>query len=100
MQAATLPSACASSVKWPFSRAEIARWRDLSLALFLPGRASRYGPSAVGKERSEFAFQVSAVSQSELDRHIVKPSRREAAVEMPHARRDHATTGTSTSGRV
>ena len=40
--------------------------------------------------RIELAFRRRPVAQSELDRNIIKPARREAAIEMPHPRNDHA----------
>ncbi len=30
------------------------------------------------------------IAPSEFDRHVIKPARREAAIEMPHPRNDHA----------
>ena len=38
----------------------------------------------------ELVFRQRPVSQSELYRNIVKPARREAAIEMPHSRNDHS----------
>ena len=40
--------------------------------------------------RIELAFRRRPVAPSELDRNIIKPARREAAIEMPHPRNDHA----------
>ena len=44
----------------------------------------------MGMNRIELAFRQRPVAQSELDRNIVKPARREAAIEMPQSRNDHA----------
>jgi hypothetical protein len=41
-------------------------------------------------KRIELVFQQRLVSQSELYRDIVKPARREAAIEMPQSRNDHS----------
>ena len=38
----------------------------------------------------ELVFRQRPVPQSELDRNIVKPARREAAIEMPQSRNDHS----------
>ena len=38
----------------------------------------------------ELVFRQRPVSQSELDRNIVKPAGREAAIEMPQSRNDHS----------
>src|ERR1700720_3478420 len=43
----------------------------------------------MGEKRSELAFRQRPVAQSELDRNVVKPARREAAIEMPQSRNDH-----------
>ena len=43
----------------------------------------------MGVKRIELAFRERPVAQSELDRNIVKPARREAAIEMPQSRNDH-----------
>ena len=43
----------------------------------------------MGMKRIELAFRQRPVPQSELDRNIVKPAGREAAIEMPQARNDH-----------
>ena len=40
--------------------------------------------------RIELAFRRRPVEPSELYRNIVKPARREAAIEMPHSRNNHA----------
>ena len=40
-------------------------------------------------KRIELVFRQRPVSQSELYRNIVKPARREAAIEMPQSRNDH-----------
>src|SRR5882757_4234789 len=59
-----------------------------ALAL-LRERASRHLPSGLGVKRIELVFRQWPVSPSQLDRHIVKPARREAAIEMPQSRNDH-----------
>src|SRR5262249_58925941 len=38
----------------------------------------------------ELVFRQRSVSPPELDRHIVKPARCEAAIEMPQSRNDHS----------
>ena len=43
----------------------------------------------MGMNRIELVFLQRPVSQSEFDRHIVKPATREAAIEMPQSRNDH-----------
>src|SRR5271170_5341012 len=43
----------------------------------------------MGVNRVEFVFRQRLVAQSELYRNIVKPARRETAVEMPQSRNDH-----------
>ena len=40
-------------------------------------------------KRVELVFRQRPVPQSELDRDIIKPARREAAIEMPQSRNDH-----------
>ena len=40
-------------------------------------------------KRIELAFRQRPVAKSELDRNIVKPAGREAAIEMPHPGNDH-----------
>ncbi len=40
--------------------------------------------------RIELVFRQRPVPQSELDRNVVKPAGREAAIEMPQSRNDHA----------
>src|ERR1700734_3759398 len=47
------------------------------------------GGSCMGMNRIELVFLERPVAQSEFDRHIVKPARREAAIEMPQSRNDH-----------
>jgi hypothetical protein len=44
----------------------------------------------MGKKRSELIFSQRSISQSELYRNIVKPTRRETAIEMPQARNNHS----------
>src|SRR6266508_3488211 len=44
----------------------------------------------MGMKWIEFVFRQRPVSQSELYRNIVKPARREAAIEMPHPRNNHS----------
>ena len=44
----------------------------------------------MGVDRIELAFRYRLIPQSELDRNIVKPAGREAAVEMPQPRNGHA----------
>src|SRR5215470_13619868 len=43
--------------------------------------------------RIELAFRPRPIQPSELDRHIEKPARRKAAVEMPQSRNDHSDNG-------
>src|SRR5215471_20213604 len=47
-------------------------------------------PSGLGVKRVELVFRKRAVSPSELDRDLVKPAGREAAVEMPQTRNGHS----------
>src|SRR5258707_1057660 len=42
----------------------------------------------MGETRIELVFCQRPVTPSELDRDIIKPARREAAIEMPHSRND------------
>src|SRR5262245_34113247 len=44
----------------------------------------------MGMNGIELVLRQRPVSQSELYRNIVKPARREAAIEMPHSRNDHS----------
>ena len=44
----------------------------------------------MGVNRIELVFLERPVAQSELYRNIVKPARREAAIEMPQSRNDHS----------
>ena len=44
----------------------------------------------MGENWIELAFRQRPVTQSELDRNIVKPAQREAAIEMSHSRNDHS----------
>src|ERR1700680_3826888 len=44
----------------------------------------------MGEKWIELVFRQLLISQSELYRDIVKPARREAAIEMPHSRNDHS----------
>src|ERR1700722_17426843 len=44
----------------------------------------------MGVSRIELVLRQRLVAQSELDRHIVKPAGREAAIEMPQSRNDHS----------
>src|ERR1700692_5073865 len=46
--------------------------------------------SGMRMQRIELVFRDRRIAQSELDRHVVKPARCEAAIEMPQARNDHA----------
>ena len=46
-------------------------------------------PSGMGEKRSEFVFRQWLIQVSEFYRNVIKPARREAAVEMPQARHDH-----------
>src|SRR6185369_2111341 len=65
-------------------------------AIFLVGffRGARTkDPSGVRQERSELALQPRTIQQSKLQRNIVKPARREAAIEMPQAWDEHANNG-------
>src|ERR1700727_3844889 len=54
------------------------------------GSAQAGTTSGVGVNRIEFVSRQRPVSQSELDGNIVKPARREAAIEMPQSRNDHS----------
>ena len=69
--------------------------RDLPGRLF-PGSAHERAAfqetclSGVRQERREFAFQPRAIQQSKPHGNIVKPARREAAIEMPQAWNEHA----------
>jgi hypothetical protein len=44
----------------------------------------------MGMNWIELIFRKRPVLQSQLYRNIVKPARREATIEMPHARNDHS----------
>src|SRR5208282_5978551 len=44
----------------------------------------------MGMNRIELVFRQRLVAPAELDRNIVKPARREAAIEMPQSRNDHS----------
>src|ERR1700761_7574973 len=46
--------------------------------------------SAMRQERREFVLLNRLVAETELHRHVVKPARSEATIEMPQARDDHA----------
>ena len=54
-----------------------------------PGARKPDDPQVCGVKRIELVFRQRPVPQSELDRNIVKPARREAAIEMPQSRNDH-----------
>src|SRR5262245_22964099 len=82
-----LPSACIRREKCPFNRA--AMTGAIFLACFFREARTKDPPSGMWKERSEIAFQSRAIQQSKLQRNIVKPARREAAIEMPQARNEH-----------
>ena len=56
----------------------------------VPGARKPDDPSGMGMKRVELAFRQRPVAQSELYRNIVKPARREAAIEMPQPRNDHS----------
>src|SRR3974390_1249243 len=43
----------------------------------------------MGMKRIYFVFRQRSVAQSELNRNIIEPARREAAIEMPHSRNDY-----------
>ena len=86
-QATMFPSERASSVTWPTSRAAKVTGAARRARL-VPG-ARKPGPSGLGVKRIELVFRQRPVAQSELDRNIVKPARREAAIEMPQPRNDH-----------
>jgi hypothetical protein len=47
-------------------------------------------PSGLGVKRIEFVFRQRPVTQAKLDRNIVKPAGREAAIEVPQSRNDHS----------
>src|SRR4051812_37286027 len=81
------PSERASRVTWATSRAAKVAGAA-RLPRFVPG-ARKPGPSGLGVKRVELVFRQRPVAQSELDRNIVKPARREAAIEMPQPRNDH-----------
>ena len=53
------------------------------------GSAQAGMTSGMGVNRIELVFRQRPVAQSELYRNIVKPARREAAIEMPQSRNDH-----------
>ena len=63
--------------------------RPGSVALALLLERARL-PSGMRVDRIELAFRRRPVAPSELHRNIVKPARREAAIEMAHPRNDHA----------
>src|ERR1700690_3718914 len=87
------PSAFVSSVMRPLRRAEMTGG-VIRRPLFFPGaRKPGYPLLGMGKERSKFAFRHRLVSQPELDRDIVKPARREAAIEVSQSRNDHPDDG-------
>src|SRR6516162_452082 len=60
------------------------------MPLLYSGSAQANCPSGLGVKRIELAFRQRSVLPSELDRHIVKPARCEAAIEMPQSRNDHS----------
>jgi hypothetical protein len=88
-QAMISPFACASSLMRPRSRAE-AFVGAADRTLFGAGAGKPGSPSGVGVNRIEVVFLQGTVTQSELDRHIVKPAGREASIEMTQSRNDHA----------
>ena len=83
------PSERASSVTWPTSRADKVAGAAAAPSL-CSGSAQAGRASGLGVKRIELVFRQRPVAQSELDRNIVKPARREAAIEMPQPRNDHA----------
>ena len=84
-----LPSARASSVTWPLSRAaKVVGAGPASLAL-IRERASRDAHQVLRVKWIELFFRQRPVAQSKLYRDIVKPARREAAIEMPQSRNNH-----------
>src|SRR5712671_286700 len=85
-QASMAPLGLAASVTWPARRARTVGVARRSR--FLPGAPTC--PSGMRVDRIERAFRQRPVAQAELDRNVVKPARREAAIEMPQPRYDHA----------
>src|ERR1700733_14396021 len=88
-QAMMSPFASASSLMRRRSRAE-AFAGAADCTLFGAGAGKPGSPSGVWVNRIELVFLQGPVTQSELDRHIVKPAGREASIEMTQARNDHA----------
>src|SRR4051795_6371655 len=82
-----LPSAFASSTKWPLRRAGRAGGA-IFRPLFFRGAPKPHAPSGMGKELGQLAFRQRAIEQTELDRNVVKPARSIAPIEMPQARHD------------
>src|SRR5712672_4348125 len=85
-QASMAPLGLAASVTWPARRARTVGVARRSR--FLPGAPTC--PSGMRVDRIERAFRQRPIAQAELDRNVVKPARREAAIEMPQPRYDHA----------
>src|SRR3984957_3514736 len=83
------PFACASSLKCRRIRAEVFVCAA-DRTLFGAGAGKPGSPSGMGVNRIELVFRQGTVAQSELYRHIVKPAGREASIEMPQSRNDHA----------
>src|SRR5713101_2318978 len=61
----------------------------LCAACYYSGSAQAGTASGLGVKRIELVLRQRPFSPSELDRDIVKPARREAAIEMPQSRNDH-----------
>src|SRR6516162_2306197 len=60
------------------------------MPLLYSGSAQANCPSGLGVKRIELAFRQRSVLPSELDRHVVKSARCEAAIEIPQSRNDHS----------
>src|SRR6516165_5092210 len=82
------PAVRGSIVTWLLSRAESIAGGDCRRLFFRGART--IGASGLGMKRIEIALRHRPVNPSQLDRHVVKPARREAAIEMPQPRNDHA----------
>src|SRR5215813_10570526 len=88
-QATIVPFGCVSSVTCSPSRADSVAGATRRLR-FGPLARKPGCPSGLGVKRVELVFRKRAVSPSELDRDLVKPAGREAAVEMPQTRNGKA----------
>src|SRR5262249_34020373 len=94
--AVTRPSPCACKSTCALSRTDTTGAAAAFRFRFLAG--ARKETSGVRQERRQFVFPERLVEQAHPHRDIVQPARREALVEMPQSRREHAHHGDADVG--